>query len=280
MLEVGTGKASEATSLLEAFSRGRADPPYFCHFFLGRELHDSQVQFMQNSQAKINVLATANRWGKTTVLSGEHFHAGIYKTGAEEKYMNPDGSISLDVFTKLKYETVHTAGEWEQAAFVWEDSLKLIAENTRLRAFVAAMPRSKPPHIRGIQGWKFLFRTLGVNASNIDGKSIYLLSIDEAGWIDNLDQMMRNVLRVRVGDVRGRIIIVGTFKPGISRDFYKIAVRASSYTGVAIDFAHGAEDDDVGQVSGLDGAIDAYLREFGIDLSEYKDALERGVAHA
>jgi len=190
--------------------------------------------------------------------------------------MNPDGTISMDVFTKLKYETVHTAGEWEQANFVWEDALKVISENDRIRAFVSAMPKSKPPYISGINGWKWLFRTLGTNASNIDGKSIYLLTIDEAGWIDSLDEMMRNVLRVRVADVYGIIDIVGTFKPGISRDFYKIAVRASAYTGERIDFAHNDDGDEVsGDVQGLEGAITKYCAEFGINLDEYKDALER-----
>ncbi len=194
-LEVGTGMAQEATSLLDAFSRGRRDPQYFCHFFMGRTLHDKQLDFMVNAEAKVNCLATANRWGKTTVLSARHFHRGIYKIGAEWRYVDAaTGAVDMDIFTGLKYETVHTAGEWEQAQMVWEDARKLIGESTSLQAFVSAMPKSKPPYIQGIQGWKWLFRTLGTNASNIDGKSIYLLSIDEAGWIDNLEEMLRNVL--------------------------------------------------------------------------------------
>lgn len=276
-LEVGTGKAAEANTLLEAFSRGRQDVQFFCRFFLGRTLHDGQVEFMQNAEAKVNALATSNRWGKTTVLSGRHFHRGVFKIGAEHRYTNEDYSVDLDAFTSLKYETVHTAGEWEQAALVWEDALKLIGENPRLRAFVQAMPKSKPPHIAGIARWKWLFRTLGVNASNIDGKSIYLLSIDEAGWITNLEEMIRNVLRVRTADVRGVIDIVGTFKPGISRDFYKTCVRASAYTGTAIGFAHSSTDEEGNETVGLDAAIRKYLAEFGINLDEYKDALERGM---
>lgn len=277
-MHVGTGKAKSSILLLEAFSRGRSDPAFFCDFFMGRKLHDGQAEYMVNAEAKINCLATANRYGKTTLLCGRHFHRGFYKIGAEWRYMEPDGTVSMDVFTKLKYETVHTAGEWEQAAFVWEDALKVINENDRMRAFVQAMPKSKPPYIQGINGWKWLFRTLGVNASNIDGKSIYLLSIDEAGWITALDEMMRNVLRVRVADVRGIIDIVGTFKPGISRDFYKICVRASIYTGKRIDFAHGDDGEEAGSTVGLDAAIHKYLEEFGINMDEYKDALER--AHA
>ncbi len=276
-LGVSTGKAGEATSLLEAFQRGRSDPAYFCRFFMGRTLHDGQAEFMLNAEAKVNCLATSNRWGKTTLLCGRHLHRGMYKVGAEWRYMNEDGTMDLPIFTSLKYETVHTAGEWEQASFVWEDALKILGESKRLAAFVKEFPRSKPPHIKGINGWKWLFRTLGNNASGIDGKSIYYLSIDEAGWITGLDEMMRNVLRIRIADVRGIIDLVGTFKPGISRDFYKMCVRASAYTGVAIDFAHGSDDDSEGTPQSLDSSIEKYLRQFGIDLSEYKDAFERGL---
>jgi hypothetical protein len=277
MLEVGTGKARQVDSLLEAFAQGREDVEFFCEYFMGRTLHAGQSKFMRGSHAKINCLATANRWGKTTTLCGIHFHAGLYKTGAEDKYMNPDGTLDLNAFTRLKYETVHTAGEWEQAGFVWEDALKVRSENQRMSALITEFPRSKPPHIKGFNGWKWMFRTLGTNASNIDGKSIYVLTIDEAGWVEDLDEMMRNVLRVRVADVRGRIIIVGTFKPGISRDFYKTCVRASASTGQRIDFAHGTEEEAEGGPQNLDAAIVKYLADIGIDLDEYRDAMGRGL---
>ena len=274
-LYTGTGKAKQVETLLDAFAEGRSDVEFFCWYFMGRSLHPGQAKFMAEAQAKINCLATANRYGKTTVLTGLHCHAGLYKTGAEDKYMNPDGTLDIDVFTKLKYETVHSAGEWEQAAFVWEDMLKVRGENARMAALITEYPRSKPPHIKGFNGWKWMFRTLGTNASNIDGKSIYVLSIDEAGWVDDLDEMMRNVLRVRVADVRGRIVIVGTFKPGISRDFYKFCVRAAAYTGERIDFAYGSEEEDEDAPASLDAAIAKYLAELGIDITEYRDAMER-----
>jgi hypothetical protein len=267
------GRVAKSDKLLDNLARGRDDPQFFCRLFLGRTLHDSQMEFFVGSEAKLNCLATANRWGKTTLLSALHFHAGIYKTGAEWRYFDAAMNFDLDVFTKLKYELVHTAGEWEQASFVWEDALQLIAQNENLAPFVMAMPRSKPPHIKFIGGAKWMFRTLGVNASNIDGKSIYLLTIDEAGWVVDLDTMMRNVLRVRTADVYGRIVIVGTFKPGISRDFYKSCVRASAYTGRAISFDHQEGDEDPNEAHTLDSSIETYLKQYGIDLSEYRDAL-------
>lgn len=279
-LHVGTGRAEEVNTLLEAFARGRGDTEFFCKFFMGRTLHPGQAEWMANAEAKVNALATANRWGKTTVLCGRHYHRGIYKIGAEYRYTNEDNVVDLDAFTGLKYETVHTAGEWEQAALVWEDARKILNEQPRIRAFLSDWPKSQPPFIRGINNWKWLFRTLGDNASNIDGKSIYYLSIDEAGWVKALEEMIRNVLRVRTADVRGVIDIVGTFKPGISRDFYKICVRGSAYTGRGIGFAHTSEDDadDMRtEAQKLDSAIRKYLAEFGIDLDEYEDALQRGL---
>jgi hypothetical protein len=150
---------------------------------------------------------------------------------------------------------------------VHNDALQLINDSPRLNAFVKNAPLSKPPHIEFINGARWLFRTLGDNASGIDGKNFYLLSIDEAGWIKNLDEMMGNVLRVRVADVRGRIWIVGTFKPGISKDFYSIARRAAAHTGARIGLDHRTDSSDGdGEAGTLDEALIRYASEFGLDL--------------
>lgn len=263
----------------QALERGREDKEFFWHYFLNRKPHPGQLAFINGAEATINALACANRYGKTTLLAGEHFHANIYKTGAEQRYLDDAGAFSLDDYIKTRYRTVHAAGEWEQTNEVWEDALKLANENPRLAAFVSDMPKSKPPHITFINGSKWIFRTLGANASGVDGKSFYLLSIDEAGWMDRLEEMMNNVLRVRVADVRGRIHIVGTFKPGVSKDFYKICVRASAHTGRGLGFDHRSVDEDAAAEAdtSLDGAIRRYCLEFGLDLdAEIAKARQEG----
>jgi hypothetical protein len=111
--------------------------------------------------------------------------------------------------------------------------------------------------------------------------SFYVISIDEAGWIKKLEEKMDNVIRVRVADVSGRIHIVGTFKPGISKDFYKYAVRASAYTGVGLTFDHGSGDEDEGIVTqggALDKAILRYLREFLSDWTARGRAIDGELA--
>lgn len=267
---------TRSDQILEALARGREDRQFFSRYFLGRTLHDTQLKYVDGADATVNVLATANRWGKTTVTLNIHAHAGIYKTGAEPFYLDELGDFDLGKFNRTRYNTIHTAGLWETAALVWEDFHKVHNESARLRAFVRAAPRSKPPHVDFITGARWKFRTLGDNASGIDGNSFYVITIDEAGWQNDLEEMMDNVIRVRVADVRGVIHLVGTFKPGVSKDFFKYAVRAAAHTGASISFDHRSETDDdvdVVQASQLDSSIRAYLREYGIELDELADAL-------
>lgn len=261
-LQVGTGRAGQVNELLEAIARGRDDHQFFSRAFLGRTLHDGQLEWVESADATVNVLATANRYGKTTVCSHRHYHKGIYKIGGEPRYMLPDGTIDQPAWLKLKYHTIHTADLWETAALVWDDARKLSNENPLLSAFISGMPATKPPHISGVNGWVWKFRTLGDDASGIDGNSFYHISLDEAGWVRYLEEKMQNVVRVRVADVRGTIDLVGTFKPGISRDFYKAAVRASAHTGRGIAFDHRADEEDADIEGTLDQSIRKYLREF------------------
>lgn len=223
----------------EAMNRGRDDVEWFSWYFLRRKPHKGQVEWLTSANATINVLATANRYGKSASIYIRHFHSCFYKLGAEPRYTSPTtGTMDGEKFLSLRYETIHTAGLWDTCSIVWDDALKCIGDSPRLRAFIKDTPRTLPPNIKFQNGSKWKFRTLGDNGEGIDGNSFYLISIDEAGWIGNLRRIMEGVARVRVADVRGRVDIYGTFKPGIARDFYYYANRASVYTGRSISFEH------------------------------------------
>jgi hypothetical protein len=249
----------------EAFFRARSDQAFFWHYFLLRCPHPGQRQFIESATATTNLLACSNRYGKTTMLAGRHFHKNIFKVGAESRYLDPETFVfDVDSFIRTRYRTAHTAGEWDQASEVWEDAQKLINESERLAVMVKNVKRSPPHEIEFINGSKWLFRTLGVRGSGIDGKSFYLLSIDEGGWISDLEEMMNNVLSIRVADVRGQIDIVGTFKPGMAKDFFKLCVKASAATGAGLSFDH--RSDSEGEQTDLDGSLIAYAKEFGFDI--------------
>ena len=226
-------------------------------------------------RATVNALASSNRWGKTTLLSHVHYHSAMYKIGGESRYLNDDGTVDMEKFVKLRYRTLHTAGEWEQAALTWDECHKLANENPILNSMITGRPRSKPPHIELFNGARIKFRTLGFDAQGIDGDSYYVISIDEAGWIPDLQEKLDNVIRVRVADVRGRIYIVGTFKPGTSRDFFAICARAAAAMGAGLTFDHRQADDEGGALD-LDATIRSYLREY----VSHMRALDRPVSRA
>jgi hypothetical protein len=223
--------------IAEAIRRSE-DPAFFSHYFCERKLHSGQEEWLNSSEATINVLTTGNRYGKTSTLSIKHLQRCVLKKGAEPRYVF-DGEIDVRAFYGEKYKTIHTAGLWDTAKLVWEDALQMNSDSERLRQLIEQPPpRTLPPEIRFFNGSRWLFRTLGDHGENIDGSSFYYISVDEAGWIRNLEEIMGNVLEVRVGDVRGIIDLVGTMKPGLSRDFYAFARRAAIATGKKINFDH------------------------------------------
>lgn len=261
-------------SFLDALVRGREDHEFFGHAFLGRTPHGGQLDFIQNAVATNNILPTSNRWGKTTVIPHIHFHSCIYKVGGEDRYFNADGSINQRKFDGLRYHTIHTAGDWETASLVWDEAHKLIKESVNLKAFITDAPRSLPPHISFYNGARWKFRTLGHDARGIDGNSFYIITVDEAGWIEDLEPMLANVIRVRVADVRGRIYLVGTMKPGVSKDFFKESVRAANRTHVDAVIDHRSDiNSEVGEVGDLDPAIRRLCYEAGVTPEELDAAL-------
>ena len=258
---------------LEALQRGRADHEFFGAVFLGRTPHPAQLEVLEQGTATVNVLPTSNRWGKTTLLPHLHCHSCIYKIGAEERYLSEEGILDQDKFNRIRYHTIHTAGDWETTALVWDEMHKLIKESVNLRPFITDYPRSLPPHISFYNGARWKFRTLGWDARGIDGNSFYVISVDEAGWIEDLEKMMQNVIRVRVADVRGRIYLVGTMKPGISRDFFKESVRASTRTGVHAIIDHRSDLEDTVSAGDLDPGIRRLCYEAGVTPDELDAAL-------
>lgn len=225
-------------SLEEAVQRGRDDVEYWVETFLGQKLHAGQLEWMENAEATINVLPTANRWGKSHLIGIRHLYRAFYKMGSEWRWLGPDGAADPQAFVKTKYKSLHCAQGWDTTALVWEEMLTLIAL-PGLAPFIKAAPRSMPPYIQLTNGAKILFRTLGPQGQGIDGTSLLYVSIDEAGWISNLKTIMDNVVLIRIADVQGMVDLAGTMKAGISRDFFQYAKRASVYTGrnITFDFA-------------------------------------------
>ena len=270
----------QGDAFLNALVRGRHDHEFFGAVFLGRKPHPGQLEVLEQGMATVNILPTSNRWGKTTVLPHIYSHGCIYKVGAEDRYMAWDEirlawKIDQRAFNTLRYHTIHTGGDWETASLVWDEMHKLLKDAPNFRPFVIDAPRSLPPHMNFYNGARLKFRTLGHDARGIDGNSFYIIGVDEAGWIEDLENMLQNVIRVRVADVRGRIYLVGTMKPGISKDFFKESVRAAIRTGQSVVLDHRSEvdEDEEGTGGGLAAGIRKLCLQAGVSHDELDAAL-------
>jgi hypothetical protein len=216
----------------QAIERGRDDVEFFAYHFCDLRLHSGQVEWLTSANATINLLLTGNRYGKTVSIGVRHLHCQFYKLGAEPRYMNPDGTADRKRFVRERYMTVHTAGLYETAEMVWNELDSLVKNNENLRPWLETpLPRSKPHEVRFLHNGRWYFRTLGDNGEGIDGKSFYLITIDEAGWEQKIESIIDNVARMRVADVRGMIDCVGTAKPGLSQGFFNLAIKAQAYLG-------------------------------------------------
>ncbi len=268
-----------------AVQRGRHDVEFFAYHFCDLRLHPGQLDYLLGSTASINLVLTGNRWGKTTAVGVKHLHCQFYKLGAEPRYTNPDGTIDPRKFRRERYLTVHTAGLYETAEMVWNEVNQLVKNNEHLRPWLETpLPRSKPHEITFIHNGRWRFRTLGDDGEGIDGNSFYLITIDEAGWEAKIEQIIDNVARMRVADVRGMIDCLGTAKPGTSQGFFNLAVQAQAYLGDEreLDHSGSSKPRKDGSRPLVDPVIIEYGRQAGYDLeamiAEYltrRDALHR-----
>ena len=259
--------------LYEALQRGREDPPFFADYFCGRQLHDGQVDWVTNANGTINLLLTGNRWGKTSVCTIRHLHCLFFKIGAEHRY-TVGGEIDPQSLFRLRYRTIHCAGLYETAEMVYDDLVTMVRDNPRLGAWIKQpIPKTKPATVEFLNGSRWLFRTLGDHGEGIDGNSFYLITIDEAGWEPRLAQIVDNVARIRVADVGGRLDLVGTAKPGLSQQFFEVALRAQAYLGDTRSLDHVPDSRNVTSPVDrrgvhVDPVVHGYAREAGIDLDQ------------
>ena len=134
------------------------------------------------------------------------------------------------------------------------------------------IPRTKPATVEFLNGSRWLFRTLGDHGEGIDGNSFYLITIDEAGWEPRLARIVDNVARIRVADVGGRLDLVGTAKPGLSQEFFEVALRAQAYLGDTRSLDHVPDQRQKSTAIGfgvhVDPVVYAYAREAGVDLEQ------------
>jgi hypothetical protein len=187
---------------IEVWKRCAADPVYFANTLLPKKPHPGQVKWLQNSNQPINVLVPGNRWGKSTVIAMKHIHRCIFKVGLPK--------MSPEEWLRAQYETISVAHSADQAEIVFREARKLLSHPV-MKPFVTSYRTTPFPTIRFFNGAVMHCRSGHDDGRYIDGHAYRYISIDEAGWIDNLKNLVNGVILLRMAG-GGDLDLIGTPK--------------------------------------------------------------------
>ena len=178
------------------------DPVYFAEVMLPRKPHEGQAKFLREGNAYINVLVPGNRWGKSTVIAMRHIWHCMFKVGGK-----PSGKHT---WATMPYETISAAYSADQAMIVYGEALRLL-KHPAIAPFVTRVRTTPFPSIRFYNGAVFHCRSAHDGGKYLDGHAYRYVSIDEAGWIEDLKQLMNQVILMRLAG-GGMVDLIGTPK--------------------------------------------------------------------
>lgn len=168
----------------------------------GTEHDHGQVKFLREAWGYINCLLPGNRWGKSKVIAMKHIYCCMFKKGVR---------ITGDyTWMSMPYDTISAAMSFDQAELVFAAAEQML-KHPAIAPFVSKIRRTPFPVIEFWNGARFHCRSAHDNGKYIDGHEYRLVTIDEAGWIPNLKELINGVVLMRLAG-GGWLDLVGTPK--------------------------------------------------------------------
>lgn len=216
-------------ALRKFFRRAKRDPVLFVDTLLPTKTrvrvdgewkrHVGQRKWLREAFAPINVLVPGNRFGKSTVTAMRHMWFAATK-------FQPRG-VNLIETAEKPYQTISLAYSSEQAKIVFE-MVRSIALSETFSPLVADIKESPYPVVTLINGSKVNVRSAHDGGKYVDGFEYRYISLDEAGYIDDLKSLVNGVLMMRLAG-GGILDLLGTPKGISSQGLYWYASRALSH---------------------------------------------------
>ena len=180
--------------------------------------HEGQRRWLREAFAPINVLVPGNRFGKSTVTAMRHLWFATIK-------FVPRGAQFIETAEK-PYQTISLAYSSEQAKIVFE-MVRSIALSETFSPLVKDIKESPYPKIELFNGSVIHVRSAHDGGKYVDGFEYRFISLDEAGYIDDLKSLVNGVLLMRLAG-GGILDLLGTPKGISSQGLYWYATRALS----------------------------------------------------
>lgn len=205
--------------LKNALTKGYTDIPLFAEKLLGMPLHDGQIQFLENSTARVNVLVPANRWGKSITVAIKHIHHCFYKVGI--------GRGNTTAWARAHYQTANLAPHTEMTQPVFQAMKSILTSSFPIPMADGTTKnnecmigwildedhiRNTPPYlIPFTNNSEVLFRSGGEDKfDSIQGKRFGYISYDECGRSNHLEYELTSNILPRLGDLNGLLDLVST----------------------------------------------------------------------
>lgn len=195
-------QSSLPSNLRDRWLEMARDPLVFANTLLPSAPHPGQETWLAKSHQNINVLVPGNRWGKSTVIAMKHIHKCMFKVGA-----SPTGKHN---WMSMPYETISAAHSADQAEIVFTTARRML-QHPAIAPFVARVYETPFPRIKFYNGAVFHCRSAHDKGKYIDGHAYRYVSIDEAGWIANLKELINGVVLMRLAG-GGELDLIGTPK--------------------------------------------------------------------
>lgn len=205
--------------LQKILTQGYSDIPLFAEKLLGLPLHEGQLTYLRNANQKINLLVSANRWGKSVLMAVLHIHANFYKVGI--------GRGNGEAWSRASYSTANLAPHSEATEPVFRAIKAILTSAFPIPQEDGGLLNNEcligwfldPEHIRNSVPYLItyqnncstLFRSLGEDkGTSIQGKNFGIISYDEGGRSHNLDYEINSNIIPRLADLNGKLHIPST----------------------------------------------------------------------
>jgi len=194
----------------------RDDPVFFAKHMLGMDLHPGQERWLIEAKEPVNCLVPGNRFGKSTVVAVSHLWRCFTKRGFAP-------FRSDQHWGNFPYSTISVSVSADQAEIVFGMAKKML-QYPAIAPFVKRVYATPFPTIVFVNGSRMTCRSAHDNGRYIDGHRFDYVSIDEAGWIDNLKHLINSVILMRLAG-GGQLDLLGTPKGISQQGLYYYAQR-------------------------------------------------------
>lgn len=178
------------------------DPVYFAEKLLPMDPHPGQVKWLLGANQPINILVPGNRFGKSTVIAMRHIYHCFGKVGARPG--------PKETWMSMPYETISVAHSADQSEIVFNMAKRMLS-HPAIKPFVRRIYATPFPRIVFYNGAVMHCRSAHDGGKYIDGHAYRFVSIDEAGYIEGLKNLMSSVIIMRLAG-GGMIDLIGTPK--------------------------------------------------------------------